>query len=156
MSGDDLKNLSERIAQNIDKSGDCWNWKGYRDADGYGVFSFRGKRRKAHRVAWEIVSGEIPRGMCVCHRCDNPSCLNPSHLFLGTNQDNTRDKMSKGRYSCLRGERHQNAKLSEFQVREIRRLRGMGLGLSLISERFGVNVSVVSMIANRKRWTHVK
>jgi hypothetical protein len=83
-------------------AGACWLWTGSRSAEGYGSIRVDGKMRKAHRVAWELANGPIPagagaHGTCVLHRCDNPSCVNPDHLFLGTNADNARDRQAKGR-----------------------------------------------------------
>jgi hypothetical protein len=81
--------------QHIDK---CWNWKGYINSDGYGNFSVDGKRRwHAHRVAYILTFGDVPEGIKVCHKCDNPSCANPNHLFLGTQKDNVQDAVRKGR-----------------------------------------------------------
>jgi len=76
---------------------DCWEWPGNRDAKGYG-YVFGKQLRRTHRVMYELMYGPIPEGMLVCHRCDNPSCMNPSHLFLGTSADNNRDCVAKGRH----------------------------------------------------------
>jgi hypothetical protein len=81
----------------IDKDSGCHLWTGHRDADGYGLTSAEGKRRVAHRVAWEVANGPIPEGMIVMHTCDNPACCNPEHLQLGTHAENTRDRIKKGR-----------------------------------------------------------
>lgn len=82
----------------------CWRWTGSTDAKGYGRVFHDGKYRAAHRIAFALAYGPIPAGMFVCHRCDNPRCVNPNHLFLGTIQDNTADMVTKGRHA--RGERH--------------------------------------------------
>lgn len=94
------KNFEERFwskAERKDKDS-CWNWKAYKNRDGYGNFSIDGSRRwNAHRISYAITNGEIPKGMSVCHKCDNPSCVNPNHLFLATHKENMRDKSEKGR-----------------------------------------------------------
>lgn len=100
---------------------DCWEWtmsKGKKER--YGRVWFEGRKHKAHRIAYQLYIGEIPEGMCVCHHCDNPSCVNPKHLFLGTRKDNMKDCANKGRIRCPRGEHHPRAKLTAADVVEIR------------------------------------
>jgi HNH endonuclease len=89
--------LSERFWSKVDKSGDCWVWTGSRDLKGYGKINIGCTPTLAHRVSWQIKSGDIPEGLFVLHRCDNPPCVNPAHLFIGTAGDNVQDMMSKGR-----------------------------------------------------------
>ena len=84
----------------IDKSGDCWEWTGYRDRLGYGRLRVDGSLMLAHRVAWELEHGYISEGLNVCHHCDNPPCVRPNHLFLGTQRDNIKDSVHKGRHAC--------------------------------------------------------
>jgi len=99
--------LFERFWQHVRKARGCWEWTGTKSPRGYGVIHNRGgspPQPRAHRVSWEIHFGPVPTGLLVCHRCDNPMCVNPAHLFLGTNQDNSDDMVAKGR-QC-KGERH--------------------------------------------------
>jgi hypothetical protein len=98
----------------------CWEWQGARRARGYGFFGRRGYKL-AHRFAWEITSGPIPDGQFVCHRCDNPPCCRPDHLFLGTPADNSADMVAKGRTASPRGTAHGQARFTAEQVREMRR-----------------------------------
>ena len=124
----------------------------------------------AHRLSYELHVGKIPPGMVVCHRCDNPPCVNPKHLFLGTSADNMRDRDSKHRLAF--GERHGNAKLTDDDVREIRRLRGEYLAANpthskwnndattqgtyrALAARFGITEAAVEFVCLRKWWRHV-
>lgn len=126
---------------NVDKSPDedaCWLWTGFRDVGGYGrVSKWReANEQMAHRISYLIAHGEIPKGLHVLHQCDNPSCVNPRHLFLGTNTDNMRDRDEKGRVAS--GERNGRAKLSDEDVFEILRLTAEGVRQKEIAKRFSV------------------
>lgn len=141
---------------------DCWEWSGQRRKPkgsgwgNYGCFNYKSVEYKAHRVAYEIVNGEIPEGMFVCHKCDNPPCVNPKHLFLGTNEDNMKDMASKGRTGVKLGSNHPNHKLVEKDVPEIRKLLSQGFKISAIAEIYGVSNCPISMIRRGKSWRHVK
>lgn len=145
-----------RFWAKVDKSADCWLWKSTINAQGYGQYGkkINGKTVsfKAHRVAWEITHGPISTSkLYVCHRCDNPPCVRPDHLFLGTQFDNMKDMTSKGRGNA--GERHGLSKLTLAQVKEIRALRaGGGLTCKAIGERYGVAHTAISRICTGKRW----
>lgn len=146
----------ERFQENIGKPDEngCWPWIGGGVSRGYGSFvSDSGKRMKVHRYAWELVNGPIPYGLCVLHKCDNPSCVNPHHLFIGTLDENSKDMINKGR-SC-RGERHPNSKLTENDVASIRTLRDNGLSYSDLARRFCVNQTAIAKIVKRENWSHV-
>ena len=112
--------ILERFESKFAKSDGCWRWIAYKNNDGYGKFMIDGRSQSAHRVAYQLYVGGIPPGMCVCHRCDNPCCVNPAHLFLGTISDNMRDCDNKGRRigkgGGVSGEKHWNAKLTEAQI----------------------------------------
>jgi hypothetical protein len=146
---------AERFQRFIAKSDGCWIWTGGRDQKGYGCFA----GRKAHRWSWELHNGPIPPGMLACHHCDNPPCVNPAHLFLGTAKDNSADMVAKGRVKrpCLgkKGADGHNAKLTDDDVREIRRLSALGLSTRKIGHRFGVSKFPVSEILRGKTWAHV-
>ena len=149
----------DRFWSKVDKSGICWEWLASRDIPprlDYGRFKLKGKTRKAHRVCWIIVNGKIPQGMCVCHICDNPSCVNPEHLFLGTHQDNNDDMVRKNRELYPVGEDAFPSKLTEKQVLRIRKLYATGcVSQSNLGRMYGVNQSAIWKIVNRKRWRHI-
>ena len=142
----------------------CWIFMGAVNEAGYGIVGKGGRgagNDRAHRVTFQHFNGAIPAGMFVCHHCDTPSCCNPDHLFLGTNQDNMRDCWSKGRGSKpprnphVVGSAHPGAKLNESQVVEIRRLRREGWTLQSLAEKFGVGDVTILNVARRTRWRHV-
>lgn len=134
--------LAQRFWDKADLSGGptaCWVWTGSRHRFGYGFIRDQGKTLTAHRVSMELANGPIPVGMFVCHHCDNPPCVNPAHLFLGTARDNNADKVRKGRETAP------HAKLTSTMVVEIRDARGSA-SQRVIGERFGVSQSTVSLI----------
>ena len=131
----------------------CWEWIAAKHPKGYGNFSLGGRVMKAHRVAYQLYVGEIPEGLCVCHRCDNPSCVNPSHLFLGTNADNTHDRDNKGRGSY--GENRPNAKLTDNKVSEIRARWQGGVSMTNLGKEYGVARQTISNIVHRRKWMRV-
>lgn len=141
-----------RFAAKVDTSpghgpgGDCHVWTAYISPDwGYGRFGIAGATRWAHRVAWMLANGAWP-ARWVLHRCDNPPCVNPAHLFLGTAADNSADMVAKGR--SVSGEQHPFAKLTDVQAAEI---RASHEPLKVLAARYGINKSAASRIRNGKR-----
>ncbi len=134
---------------------ECWPWTGAKTWKGYGFFRWDGKSQNAHRVAWMLANGPIPEGIHCLHRCDNPACQNPAHLFLGTNLENISDKMSKGRHRGPRGERSSSAKLTSEQIYEIRERGETCEPYETIARRFGITEGHVSMIITRRSWKHL-
>ena len=130
----------------------CAEWTGYRDGDGYGIVRVGGKNKRAHRVSYTLSMGPIPDGFHVLHRCDNPPCINPDHLFLGTNYDNVKDKISKGRDRGVHGTENRHNKLTPEQVIEIRNSTGTQRA---VAAQYGVSGSLVNYIRNRKSWKHL-
>jgi len=143
-----------RFWNKADTSGDCWEWQAHKDKQGYGGFGIDGKKVLAHRYAYILTHGDIPDGLCVCHHCDNPSCINPDHLFLGTRMDNMADARAKDR-PINRGEKNRNSRLVENDVREIRRLGSLGIKQSLLAKMWKTSDQNISNIIQRKRWKHV-
>lgn len=141
----------QRLSTPVTESG-CWIWLGAVNKDGYGKIKVKGKHLTSHRLSWELHNGEIPNGAHVLHRCDVTGCVNPAHLFLGSNQDNVDDRETKGRSYVL--PIHRETKLTEDQVLEIRRLKGIETNNSL-GKRFGVHHSHISRLQNYKFWKHV-
>ena len=133
---------------------ECWEWKSFKDRDGYGRFKFDGEIT-AHRVSWKLYRGDIPDDMCVCHSCDNPSCVNPNHLFLGTTLDNIQDMVRKGRSPRMRGIRNGMSKLQPNDVHEIRRLRALKVPQKLVARMFKVSKGHVSEITRHIKWGHL-
>jgi len=141
------KPIKERFEAKVDKYGDCWIWTGSRTSLGYGHIVFFGKVRAAHRVAWELAHGSSPGEMKVCHRCDNRACVNPDHLFLGTQSENVHDAIQKKRFRAV---------LTEDSVRDIRRRHAAGgVSYNSLAREFGItNVAIRDAIKGHT-WSHV-
>lgn len=144
----------QRFWEKVDTGGDCWEWIAGKFNTGYGAFWFGDTNVIAHRFAYSLVYGSVPDGLCVCHHCDNKSCVKPSHLFLGTHADNLRDSINKGRFDS-RGEKNGNSKLVENDVYEIRRLHSLGVTRSLLTKMWRVSRWTVGEIVRRETWKHI-
>lgn len=134
--------------------GGCWIWVGaLKNKFGHGAFKVGPRKSKvefAHRMSWQLVNGEIPDGMCVCHECDNPSCVNPDHLFIGTSADNTRDKVEKGRH--VFGSAVHNANIDESIAKQI---KSAFLPTKVLAEMFGISRQSAADIVYGRTWKHV-
>lgn len=141
-----------RAMSAVDPVTGCWVWQRSLQTGGYGQMSYKGKNRTAHRLSYEVFKKESPDGKCVCHKCDNPKCINPDHLFLGTHKENHDDAIAKGR-SLGMWPRHaitktRKRKLTDAQVLEIRASQE---SLIILSERYGCSGSNISLIRNGQR-----
>jgi hypothetical protein len=157
----DENQRSEHFWSKVDRSAStaCWLWGDSVDRHGYGQYHVYGRRWAAHRFSWTISVGKIPDGIRVLHRCDNPPCVRPDHLFLGTPADNSADMVQKQRARQgvpTPGEQHPNAKLTTAQVKAIRARRAAGEGPKSIAKDFGIRPASVGNIAARRAWRHVE
>src|SRR6185503_13164373 len=134
--------LNPRFWAKVEQTPTCWVWKGAQ-TKGYGQFNASGRHGYSHRFSWEWHFGEIPKGMLVCHKCDNPLCVNPNHLFLGTQKDNIHDCISKGRArrGVSRGVRNGSSKLTDALALKARRLYSHGYTVREIAPMIGVSKS---------------
>lgn len=154
---------AQRFWSKVNKSNSsgCWLWTAsvQHHRGGYGKLKVQGVTKRAHRVAWELTNGPVPEGLFVLHNCpggDNPRCVNPAHLWVGTNDENMADMSRKGRVSDRRGEKHHRVKLTASQVREIlRRTKEGGETQKQLAAHFGVCRSTIGMIARRVNWSHL-
>jgi hypothetical protein len=143
-----------KLGTTVDKT-ECILWGWSTNTQGYPVKWDNGRTRSVTRLIWAEHNGPIPEGMCVCHKCDTPRCVNPDHFFLGTYRDNFMDSILKGRFTRAVGVDHGNSKLSEEDVREIRRLRQEGWTLKSLESCFGVCYSAIWKIVKRITWKHI-
>lgn len=149
--------LETRFWAKVERWEGCWVWLAHRDKAGYGRFSLHGRPALAHRVAYELSVGPVPPGLSVMHLCDNPQCVNPDHLRVGTHAENMADMKRKGRCHSrgLPGERNGFAKLTEPQVHAIRERYAAGNTQVAIARDLGVDPTTVGLVVRGKRWTHV-
>ena len=152
------RGIDERFWEKVDKTEQCWIWKGYRTWSGYGRFSLLGRPVSATRISWAMAHGTIPIGMFVCHSCDNPPCVRPDHLFLGNQKDNMQDALKKNRVSLpphSYGLSHHNGKLSNEQVMAIRNeYIPKVVTCKMLGLKYGVAIpTVYQVIRNRTHGT---
>ncbi len=151
----------ERFWRRVDKTpghgpkGECWLWLGYTNKDGYGHVGFSDLVTAVHRVSFELVHGPIGNNYvdCVLHTCDNPPCVNPDHLFLGSRANNIEDMTEKGRLADFKGTLNGRHVLTENEVRSIRRSGGTNVKLG---RKYGVAPTTISAIRNGRNWKHLK
>lgn len=150
--------LADRFWRHIRKSEGCWVWTGAHDQRGYGQMGRDGKTVRSTRVAWELHHGPVPDGLWVLHRCDNPPCVRPDHLFLGTSRDNHNDMWKKGRGKTARipGELHPSAALSNTQARDLRaRWAAGGVTQTALAREYGTSLRVVNAIVRGRTYRDV-
>jgi len=140
----------------ITESG-CWIWSSLTDDSSYGRLRIDGNQISAHRFSYSEFVGEIPEGLCVCHKCDIPSCVNPDHLFLGTHQENIDDRVRKGRShrGKVRGEANYNSKLTEQDVISIRLDASNGVPRSVLQNKYKISQSGIRLIIIKETWSHI-
>jgi hypothetical protein len=146
--------VEQRFWLNVNKTGKCWEWTGYRDPHGYGRLNIDGTPILAHRISWQIHNGPITPYLHILHKCDNPKCVRPKHLFLGNQASNNADMKAKGRHNpgVSRGEDHGCSKLTAEQALEIRASKEKG---KVLAERYGISLTNVYDIKNGKIWRHL-
>jgi hypothetical protein len=137
---------------------ECWEWHGIVNSNGYARFSFKDKHVLAHRFSFELFVSAIPAGFVVCHSCDNRLCVNPHHLWLGTQADNLADAVAKGRMfrPDTRAEKNGNKKLTWKKVRAIREMAASGAKNHLIAKSFGVSNGTIGNVVNFETWKEAK
>jgi len=155
-----MTELKERFWSKVNKNtaNGCWEWTASLDRKGYGQITVKkGLLKRTHRVAWELIRGSIPEGQLVCHHCDNKKCVNPDHLFLGTQRDNVQDMDSKGRRvnTPHYGEQHGMAKLTNAQVKRIKEFLAVGIKRVELAKTFNIGYGTISHIAKGRQWKTV-
>jgi len=150
-----MDNLAGRLWSRVKRGTGCWEWQAGKTSAGYGEFMFRRKMYYAHRAAWQVTRGSIPKGQCVRHRCDNPACCRPDHLELGFQADNVQDMIERGRDRKALGEENGRSKLNADKVRRVRVLRCRGFSYSEIGRDVGVHKDTVRAVLKGRTWKHV-
>lgn len=154
-SEDQIKAFWSKVAITADDN-QCWLWLAGRNNKGYGNAYWDGKAQKAHRMAWMFPNYVIPSEMKICHSCDNPQCVNPRHLFLGTQQENVDDMRQKGRENKAKGELAHTHKLTGGQVKEIRMRYALGgITQKQLAREYGIAKQNIWLIIQKKVWKHI-
>lgn len=146
-----------RFMSNVCVAGDgCWVWVGRIHSRGYGGWLYGRKHYRAHRFSYAVFNGAVPAGLVVMHKCDNPSCVNPEHLELGTQGQNMTDMMRKQRHKAARGSEQRSAKLTDTQVKGILTLvLKFGIPRAWIGKSLGMQQSSISQICSGRKWKHI-
>lgn len=148
-----MKSIKDKILNKIkiDTNTGCWIWQGAKSSNGYPQLWLADKKvRLAHRASYEVFNGELKKGLCICHKCDTPECVNPDHLFQDTIQGNIKDRDSKNRQA--QREKNGMAKLNERQIKEIRSLCSIGKKQCDVAKQFNVTHQQISNIVNNLNW----
>ncbi len=151
MTTPDISEAEARFWGKVLKTSSCWVWQGSTNECGYGEFWLSPRVVRAHRFSWLLHHGD-PAGAHVLHTCDNPACVNPEHLFLGTHTDNMKDMTRKGRGKPMRGDAHTSAKLNRAKVADIRRRIAAGEVQRRLAEEYGVRNDIINRIHKGKIW----
>lgn len=162
MTKSEIERDKERVLSHVSvASNGCWNWTGSKNKQGYGQIGIGARRdgnrktMRAHRLSFSVFTGEIPAGHDICHKCDNPSCVNPEHLFAGTVRDNMADMDAKGRRGYSLSEEHPSAKLKERDVLRARYLRENGYSYYQLAKMYGVGRETIRQAVIGITWTHM-
>ena len=148
--------IKERLFSFVEMNDNgCWDWMGAKNKKGYGSLSYQNKTTIAHRLSYSLFVGEILNGLHVLHRCDRPNCINPNHLFLGTDLDNSNDKIYKGRFVACYGEDNGNSKLTDDHVLDIKNKIKNGFSFASIARKYEVSETTIAYIAKNKIWRHI-
>jgi hypothetical protein len=152
------KSVEERFWKYVNKDCEngCWHFTGSLSNNRYGKLGVNGKFISAHRFSYQLSYGEIPEGMHCCHKCDNPRCVNPDHLFIGTRSENMQDMLNKNRGNKVKGSLHHSSKLTEDQVLSIKKRIASGEKQCNIAKEFGIANCQITYIKNGRNWKHVK
>lgn len=150
-----MQTIAKRFWSKVEITDGCWNWIGAKIPKGYGMLGVNNKMIYVHRWLYANYIKKIPVGLCVCHHCDNPSCVRPSHLFLGTQAENVADMIAKGRQRQVKGEEHGGAVLTEANILEIRKRYKSGCTQTALAKEFKVTQTNVQHITSRKSWKHI-
>jgi hypothetical protein len=152
-SGPDIDRLKAKVSVNEETG--CWMWTASVNTNGYGQFRYQGRPWQAHRASWLLHNGDIPEGLYVLHRCDTPLCVNPDHLFLGSQSDNLLDAVGKNRWNSgrLSGEEHGRSLVNEDDVRAI---RASTETIRKLAAQYGISVGAIQHIRKRRSWQHVE
>lgn len=152
---ENLERIKKSFKKHVVIQDGCWDWKGIVEWTGYAKLSIR-PPIKAHRASWIIHKGPIPKGLIVCHTCDNRKCTNPDHLWLGTHKENIQDRMKKGRCNTPKGIQLKVSKVNEQQVKEIKCQLKNGLTCSEIGRQYKISRKIISRIKNGDTWKHIQ